>query len=134
MNLLMDMNNQKKNVPNVSKVLNPDSNTTKTTTTGARARVYNCDQCEHVAKDYADLTRHKSNEHPIVLIPESPDEDTLKRHIETVHDGKRHYCNQCEYSRKQKSVIKTHIESVHNGNWHYCDQCEYKAAKKCVCS
>ena len=33
----------------------------------------------------------------------SAQKDTLKKHIETVHDGKRHYCNQCEYSRKQKS-------------------------------
>ena len=60
----------------------------------------------------------------------SAQKDTLKKHIETVHDGKRHYCNQCEYSRKQKSVIKTHIESVHNGTWYHCDQCEYKAAYK----
>ena len=26
--------------------------------------------------------------------------------------------------------MKTHIESVHNGNWHHCDQCEYKAAHR----
>ena len=110
MNLLMDMNNQKENVPNVSKVLNPDSNTTKTTTTGARARVYNCDQCEHVAKDYADLTRHKSNEHPIVLIPESPDEDNNKQDWNTI--GKM--CDECGLWFRTSLLLSKDIRAKHS--------------------
>ena len=56
----------------------------------------------------------------------------LKKRNESVHDGKQHYCNKCEYNSKQKSIVRKHIESVHNGNWYYCDKCEYEAAQKCA--
>ena len=70
----------------------------------------------------------------------------VKTHIESVHNGNWHHCDQCEYKAAYKSAVETHIESVHkkelkkrnesvhDGKQHYCncDKCEYEAAQKCA--
>ena len=51
----------------------------------------------------------------------------LKRHIESLHEGKRYQCDQCEYRATQQSNLNTHQESLHNGKRYLCENCGYKA-------
>ena len=39
----------------------------------------------------------------------------LKTHIESIHEGIKHYCNQCDFQSTQKHRLKTHLKSIHEG-------------------
>ena len=54
----------------------------------------------------------------------------LKKHVESIHNGVRYTCNQCDYKATQKGHIKKHVESIHDGVCYTCDQCDYKAGGK----
>jgi len=51
----------------------------------------------------------------------------LRQHTASVHEGKRYPCDQCEYQAKCKDKLKRHVQSLHEGVRHPCEQCEYKA-------
>ena len=37
----------------------------------------------------------------------------LLRHIESIHEGIRYPCDQCEYKATQRENLRTHINSIH---------------------
>lgn len=47
----------------------------------------------------------------------------MKRHIETVHEGKRTQCPNCSASFARKTDMKRHIETVHEGKKTQCPIC-----------
>ena len=51
----------------------------------------------------------------------------LRRHEESVHEGKRYPCDQCEYKASMASNLHKHRESIHNGKKYPCESCDYKA-------
>ncbi|CAB0044578.1 unnamed protein product, partial [Trichogramma brassicae] len=56
----------------------------------------------------------------------------LKTHIETVHNGVTHACNQCGKSFSHKANLKIHIDGVHNGVRHASSTCsKLKCNIKC---
>ena len=56
---------------------------------------------------------------------------SLKSDINSVHDGARYDCNQCDYQAKIKSNLRIHMNSIHEGIMNYaCDQCNYISAYK----
>ena len=42
-------------------------------------------------------------------------------HINTVHEGVRYDCNQCDYRYTQQGKHTTHIKLVHNGLRYNCN-------------
>ena len=37
----------------------------------------------------------------------------LKKHVESIHEGVRYPCKQCEYAATQAGDLKRHVESKH---------------------
>ena len=54
---------------------------------------------------------------------------SLKRHIETKHEGIRYPCDLCEFSATRPSDLKTHKDSKHEGIRYPCDHCGYAATR-----
>ena len=56
--------------------------------------MYPCEQCDYKTKD----------------------QNHLKRHIQTVHEGIRRFpCNHCDYQAKRKDSLVSHFRGVHEG-------------------
>ena len=53
----------------------------------------------------------------------------LKRHVESVHEGKRHPCSHCDYQATQLGHLKRHIKSSHEGIKYSCSHCDYQATQ-----
>ena len=47
----------------------------------------------------------------------------MKKHIQTVHDGVKYPCDQCEKQFTQQSNLNKHILSPHEGIKYPCGQC-----------
>ena len=54
-------------------------------------------------------------------------QDNLNIHIQSVHEGVRFFCNQCEYKATHQSSLTTNIQLVHEGVRYICNQSGYKA-------
>ena len=54
----------------------------------------------------------------------------LRCHIQSIHEGVRYDCNQCEYQATTQSNLKVHIKSLHEGAEYACDQCDKKYSKR----
>ena len=55
------------------------------------------------------------------------DKFALKKHIESVHDGKRHICQICGIGVTSTTYLKKHITSVHEGiKPHKCELCDIR--------
>ena len=52
---------------------------------------------------------------------------SLKMHIESIHDGVKYPCDQCNMKFSGRSYLKKHQRSVHEGIRYACNQCEYEA-------
>ena len=54
--------------------------------------------------------------------------ESLQRHISSIHDGERHYCNYCEKTFTEKGILKKHIiyiKTIHEEILNYkCDFCD----------
>ena len=46
-----------------------------------------------------------------------------------LHEGVRHYCDQCSMKFIRKSNLTEHINAKHNGKGFDCDKCSYKASQ-----
>ena len=55
----------------------------------------------------------------------------LRQHVKSKHK-KKFACNLCEHKFSRQSELKLHIENVHIGEVHHCDQCikEYKSQEQ----
>ena len=47
------------------------------------------------------------------------------RHKQSVHDGKRYNCTECEYVGKRSDDLKRHSQSQHEGFKYVCPECNY---------
>ena len=54
----------------------------------------------------------------------------LNRHIQNIHMGETHKCDECNSEFSSFDNLKRHIESVHDGKRFKCEQCDYIAADK----
>ena len=52
---------------------------------------------------------------------------TLKRHVESKHEGVRYPCDQCEYSSVKSWSLKKHKEAKHGGVSYSCADCDFVA-------
>ena len=61
-----------------------------------------------------------------------PTAASFKRHIESVHEGKRPYkCDHCELRFEEKSKMKNHVSVVHDKQKSFnCGSCDAKFATK----
>ena len=44
---------------------------------------------------------------------------------QSIHEGVRHPCPQCEFKGKEPSQLRQHVKSVHEGVCYPCDLCAY---------
>ena len=44
--------------------------------------------------------------------------------MQSVHEGVKYACNQCDQQFTQQSALTTHIKSVHEGVKYACNQCD----------
>ena len=51
----------------------------------------------------------------------------ILRHTNSVHEGLKYICDQCEYKVIKQRNHKKHKQSVYEGVTCNCDQCEYNA-------
>ena len=70
---------------------------------------FECDQCD---KTYLD--RH-----------------SLKKHIQSAHEGLRYPCDLCDYQATKMNHLKVHIQSVHEAVKFVCEHCEHNFTQKC---
>ena len=55
-------------------------------------------------------------------------QQVLKTHTESVHEGILHACNQCVYQATEKSSLRRHIKVKHNGSEYKCQFCDFKTS------
>ena len=54
----------------------------------------------------------------------------LDNHKQTVHQGVKYACDQCDSQFTQQSDLTRHIQSKHEGVKYACDQCDYQATQQ----
>ena len=54
----------------------------------------------------------------------------LKFHIQNIHEGIRYECNECDFKTTQRKNLRTHTESKHKGLKYDCSECDFKATHK----
>ena len=54
----------------------------------------------------------------------------LKIHIQNIHEGIRYECNECDFKATQKKYLRTHTESKHKGLKYDCSECDFKTTHK----
>ena len=55
---------------------------------------------------------------------------SIKTHIQTKHQGVRHFCEKCEFNAKLLKDVKSHIKYEHEGVRYKCANCDYEAKLK----
>ena len=95
-------------------------------------------RCEHCCKDYGpgkfaqqDLLRHVQSKHGTEktmchICKGQFDKSYLKKHVRTVHEGKRdqiHKCMHCGKEYIEKVRLRTHIKRHENVRDEKCNQC-----------
>ena len=54
----------------------------------------------------------------------------LKAHTNSIHDGIKYPCNQCEYTGNRKDNLTTHVDSICKVVHLKCNQCDLTLAGK----
>ena len=49
-------------------------------------------------------------------------------HIQSIHEGIKYVCNQCDYQATTQSNLTQHIEHKHEGVKYACKQCDYQGS------
>ena len=49
---------------------------------------------------------------------------SLNMHMQTVHEGLKFPCDECDKQFTQKGYLNVHMKSVHEGKTFICDKCE----------
>ena len=87
------------------------------------------------ATDPRNLRRHINSVHDGVRYEcqqcdhKATDPSTLRRHIKSVHDSVRYECQQCDHKATRPAHLRQHIKSVHDGVRYECQQCDHKATE-----
>ena len=55
---------------------------------------------------------------------------SLMNHIDSVHEGIRYNCDQCQHQSTTKNNLWKHVKSVHSGVTYDCNMCEKKFSQK----
>ena len=48
--------------------------------------------------------------------------NTLRKHVQSVHEGLKHQCEVCKYKTHSRSILVTHSK-IHDGKKYRCDIC-----------
>ena len=54
----------------------------------------------------------------------------LTIHIQSIHEGIKYACDQCDYQASTQSSLTSHIQSVHKSLKNACNQCDYQATRQ----
>ena len=105
-------------------------------------KTFKCSQCPFTTKQKYSLQRHIMHIHgkvkrkgEKVACPQCDKliwKESLKGHIEGVHEGQSFPCPDCNFEAKWKSNLLNHVKSVHEGQKIYCPHCDYYAAQNSV--
>ena len=86
--------------------------------------------CSHCGKSYTDkksLWRHKNTEHYKIRYYCSFCDfkgTNLRRHIRSIHEGKKHPCSICAYQATQTNSLKNHMKRIHKTSSEVCSNPE----------
>ena len=61
---------------------------------------------------------------------EATRKDLLSSQHESVHQGRKYSCELCGFQAKYQSSVNSHHQSVHQGLKYPCHQCDYQATQK----
>ena len=67
---------------------------------------FDCDYCDYVGADSANLQRHEETEHGQLC-------------------DKQYPCDQCDYIGETRRNVKEHQAATHGRTKYYCDQCDF---------
>ena len=56
---------------------------------------------------------------------------SLRRHIESVHEGKTYHCQHCEQKCANGGSLKRHIQSIYEGKTFQCQHCDQNYTERC---
>ena len=98
---------------------------------------FKCQKCDNEYKSRSELTSHMTRHEGLKIKCTEPDcnklfksKKALKLHVQILHEGVRHFCDQCDFKTTMKCYLKDHINSVHAGVKQFCQLCDYKANSK----
>ena len=60
----------------------------------------------------------------------SSNKGNLTKHVESLHEGIKHYCKQCDYKAFRRSSLTLDVETIHEGIKYDCELCEHKPTNK----
>ena len=96
---------------------------------------YECEPCQKTFSRRG-LDHHKQSVHQGVKYAcdqcehQYKQQAHLTQHIQSKHEGVKYACDQCDYQFARQSNLTVHIQSKHEGIKHACDQCDYQATQK----
>ena len=99
---------------------------------------YKCNHCIKKFTTIINLRRHEMShneierKHKCLLCDyKAKAKNELERHKQTVHEGRKFYCDTCSFSCSDYYNLKIHDLSIHQKKFDYeCDQCTYKTVSK----
>ena len=104
---------------------------------GTDGVIHHCDLCEYSTTLPRSLRRHIESKHEGTKQYKCDQCDYaalkssgLKVHIESKHEGIRYPCDQCDYAATTSSSLKSHVQARHEGITYICDRCDFVASKQ----
>ena len=74
---------------------------------GTGTELFQCEQCEFCTRSAGSFRQHKYT-----------------------HEEPKFFCDQCEYATTRRYHLKRHLQSVHEGVKHPCHQCDFQASDR----
>ena len=57
---------------------------------------------------------------------------STQSNIQSIHEGVKYTCNQCDQQFTQNTSLTKHIKSIHEDVKYPCNQCDYQATQRWV--
>ena len=99
---------------------------------GERDFRYPCNQCDQQFTLQNSLQKHIQSVHEGIKYScnqcdyQAPIQGSLQRHIQSVHEGLKYPCSQCDYQATRQSHLQTHISAKHSDTVHKCEYCDFQ--------
>ena len=85
---------------------------------------FQCQDCDRVYCSLGAIWNHTKSKH------QAAQKSDLKKHNQSIHEGVKYACNQCDQQFARHDNLKIHIQSKHKGVKYPCNQCDYQATQK----
>lgn len=98
--------------------------------------IFDCDQCQRQFTKMNSLKTHIQSIHEGVKYAcdqceyQATYQKNLIRHVQSKHEGVKYSCHKCDYQASFKSGLAYHVLSKHEGVKYACNQCDFQATQQ----